>query len=102
MSRPGTSVWGEIVDLREIDVHCELPPQQADRVVVGQTAHVSLNGAALPGPGRVAFVGVAADARSGKVPVVVRVANPQERLRCNVDVKVCFGAVVGPTRGPEN
>jgi membrane fusion protein (multidrug efflux system) len=101
VSRPGTAVWGEIVDLREVEVHCALPPRQAERVAVGQAAEVSLNcDAAARWPGRVAFVGVAADQRSGKVPVVIRVANPQERLRYNVEVTVRFGDVAVPVRGP--
>ena len=29
VARPGTTVWGEIVDLRELDVRCELSPEQA-------------------------------------------------------------------------
>jgi multidrug resistance efflux pump len=99
VSRPGTSVWGEILDLRELDVRCELPPRQVARLAVGQAATVSQDGDAAPWPGRVTFVGVAADRRSGKVPVVVRVANPQERLRCHVEVKVRFGTAVVPERG---
>jgi multidrug resistance efflux pump len=100
VSRPGTAVWGEIVDLREVEVRCALPPRQAERVAVGQAAEVSLNGdAAARWPGRVTFVGVAADRGSGKVPVVIRIANPQERLRCNVEVTVRFGTAVAPARG---
>jgi biotin carboxyl carrier protein len=35
VSRPGTTLWGEILDLREIDVRCELTIEQADRISVG-------------------------------------------------------------------
>jgi hypothetical protein len=38
-------------------------------------------------------------AHGGRCPVVVRVANPQERLRYNVAVTVRFGTVVVPARG---
>src|SRR5262245_54786402 len=38
VSRPGTSVWGEILDLSELDVRCELKPEEADRLEVGQAA----------------------------------------------------------------
>ena len=31
VSRPGTTVWGEILDLSEIDVRCELTAEQADQ-----------------------------------------------------------------------
>jgi multidrug resistance efflux pump len=91
VSRPGTSVWGEILDLREIDVRCDVPPTQADGLVPGQTAEVVQAGTS-PGrfPGRVVLVGRAADAVSGKVPVLVRIANAGERLRANVDVVVRF------------
>src|SRR5262249_32249527 len=36
VSRPGTTVWGEILDLSEIDVRCEVTPDQADQVAIGQ------------------------------------------------------------------
>jgi multidrug resistance efflux pump len=88
VSKPGWAVWGEILDLREIDVHCELTPQQADAVSVGQTATVTAEW--HPGVqwrGQVAFVGIAADPRTGRVPVWVRVPNPDGRLRCYVEVK---------------
>ena len=40
--------------------------------------------------GSVALVGVAADPATGRVPVLVRLANEGERLRCYVPVKVRF------------
>jgi RND family efflux transporter MFP subunit len=91
VSRPGTTLWGEIIDLREIDVRCELTPDQADRVAVGRQAEVLANGSgARLGVGRVTFVGVAADPNSGLVPVLVHFDNLGERLRCDVPVKVRF------------
>ena len=30
-----STIWGEIVDLRELDVRCDLSPAQADQVAVG-------------------------------------------------------------------
>ena len=73
---PGTLIWGEIVDLRELDVRCELSPVQAEQVAVGQSAEVWLDGKAeAAGTGKVVFVGKVADRNSGLVPVVVRVAN---------------------------
>src|SRR5205085_2632506 len=44
VSRPGTTVWGEILDLSEIDVRCELTHDHADRITVGQAAEVRLLG----------------------------------------------------------
>ena len=79
------------MDLRELDVRCELSPVQAEQVAVGQSAEVWLDGKAeAAGTGKVVFVGKVADRNSGLVPVVVRVANPQERLRAEVAVKVRF------------
>jgi hypothetical protein len=89
VSRPGTTVWGEILDLSEIDVQCQFIAEQADQVKVGQAAQVRREGLAdgclL---GKVVFVGLAADARTGLVPVCVRVQGAGERLRCNIEVKV--------------
>jgi multidrug efflux pump subunit AcrA (membrane-fusion protein) len=88
---PGTLIWGEIVDLRELDVRCELSPIQAEQIAVGQPAEIRLDGKAeAAGTGNVVFVGNAADRNSGLVPVVVRVANAQGRLRADVAVKVRF------------
>ena len=79
---PGTLIWGEIVDLRELDIRCELSPVQAEQVAVGQSAEVWLDGKVeAAGTGKVVFVGKVADRNSGSVPVVVRVLNAQERLR---------------------
>jgi cobalt-zinc-cadmium efflux system membrane fusion protein len=88
---PGSLIWGEIVDLRELDIRCELSPAQAEQVAVGQSAQVRLEGnAEAVGTGKVVFLGKVADRNSGLVPVVVRVANPQGRLRAEVAVKVLF------------
>jgi len=88
---PGTLIWGEIVDLRELDVRCELSPVQVEQVAVGQSAEIWLDGKVeAAGTGKVVFVGKVADRNSGSVPVVVRVANSQERLRAEVAVKVRF------------
>jgi multidrug resistance efflux pump len=93
VSRPGMSLWGEILDLREIDVRCELTVEQADRISVGQPADVrSREGNLESGMGRVVFVGLTADTSTGRVPVMVRLPNPHERLRCGVPVRVRFDA----------
>jgi len=88
---PGALIWGEIVDLRELDIRCELSPVHADQVAVGQSAEVRLDGKVeAAGTGKVVFVGKVADRNNGFVPVVVRVANAQGRLRAEVAVKVRF------------
>src|SRR5207248_113351 len=85
VSRPGTSVWGEILDLRELDVRCDLSPQQADGLTEGQAAEVYQGWKKETRyAGKVVFIGPAADPVSGRVPVLVRLANPEERLRCYV------------------
>ena len=90
VARPGTTVWGEIVDLRELDVRCELRPEQADHVAVGQKVEVrTTDGSTLP-EGRITFIGPVADAKTGHVPVLVRFPNPEERVRCGVNVSVRF------------
>jgi len=79
------------MDLRELDIRCELSPVQVEQVAVGQSAEVWLAGKAeAAGTGKVVFVGKAADRNSGLIPVVVRVDNAQKRLRAEVAVKVRF------------
>ncbi len=88
---PGAMIWGGIVDLRELDIRCEVSPAQADQVAVGQSAEVWFDGKeAVAATGNVVFVGKLADRNSGLVPVMVRVANAQERLRAEAAVKVRF------------
>jgi RND family efflux transporter MFP subunit len=91
VSWPGSLIWGEIVDLRELDVRCELSAVQAEQVGVGQSAEVRLDGKPeSAGTGKVVFMGKVADRNSGFVPVVVRLANAEQRLRAEVAVKVRF------------
>jgi RND family efflux transporter MFP subunit len=89
VSWPGAMMWGEIVDLRELDVRCDLAPIQAEQVAVGQSADVGLEGKLEPvGTGKVVFIGRAAERSSGLVPVVIRMANDQGQLRAEVAVTV--------------
>lgn len=89
VSWPGAMMWGEIVDLSELDVRCDLTPISAEQVAVGQPAEVALEGKAAPaGTGKVVFVGKAAERTTGLVPVLIRMANPHEQLRAEVSVKV--------------
>ncbi len=88
-NRPGTTTWGQIIDLREIDVCCEVTPEQADCLT--NHAHAELvwpvNGGS-DWTGRVVFIGSSADAETGLVPVVARFNNAKERLRANISVKI--------------
>jgi multidrug resistance efflux pump len=91
VSRPGTTVWGEILDLSEIDTCCNLTPQQVDRVRLGQPAEVILDGSpAGQWTGKVVSIGIAADPGTGHIPVRVRLQNPKGRLRCYIHVGVRF------------
>ncbi|HEV3299678.1 MAG TPA: efflux RND transporter periplasmic adaptor subunit [Planctomycetaceae bacterium] len=91
VSRPGTGVWGEILDLSEIDVRCELTADEADQLSLGQPAEVRSSQPKIScGKGRVVFVGRTAEKRTGLVSVVVRLHNENERLRCGVPVYVRF------------
>jgi len=90
VSRPGTTVWGEILDLSVIDVRCDVTPDQADQITQGQDAEVTREGRTEALKGQVAVVGIAADRATGKIPVLVRLKNPDNRLRCYIDVKVRF------------
>jgi len=95
VSRPGTSVWGEIVDLREVEVRCDLTARQADDdVALGQPVDVRLAETDQPLlTGRVVCIGAVADRHTGLVPVLVRVPSADQRLRCGVAVSVRFPPV---------
>jgi hypothetical protein len=91
VSRPGTSLWGEILDLSEIDARCDVTPDQADRLAVGQAAEVRGKGKKNAVAGKVVFIGIAADRTTGLVPVLVRIPNTGKgALRCEVPVQVRF------------
>jgi HlyD family secretion protein len=96
VSRPGTTVWGEILDLSVIDVRCDVTPDQADQITQGQDAEVTREGKSDVLKGQVVNVGIAADRQTGKIPVLVRVKNPETRLRCYIDVKVRFTLTPAP------
>jgi multidrug resistance efflux pump len=91
VSRPGTTVWGEILDLSEIDTCCDLTPQQVEKVRLGYPAEVILDGSpAGRWTGKVVYIGIAADPGTGNIPVRVRLQNPKSRLRCYIHVRVRF------------
>ena len=53
-----------------------MTPDQADQITAGQDAEVTREGRAEGLKGQVANVGIAADRQTGKVPVLVRLKNP--------------------------
>ncbi len=105
VSRPGTTIWGEILDLSEIDVACQLSLTQVEKLEAGQKSKVlTANGmryfgqeadvlhketAAKLGTGVVVFIGLEAD-KDGNLPVLVRLDNPDYKLRCEVPVQLRF------------
>jgi multidrug resistance efflux pump len=101
VSRPGATTWGEILDLSIIDVRCELTPDQADRVAIGQSAEVRRPGRNdVLGVAKVVFVGIAADKSSGLVSVTVRLPNPKGLLRCEAPVQVRFTEAMSHAEEP--
>jgi RND family efflux transporter MFP subunit len=92
VSRPGTSVWGEILDLSEIDVRCDITVEQAEKVKKGQSVAVTRqakkNGPAVEGT--VSMLGITVDAKTGLIPVLVRVGNPEMVLRCGEALQLRF------------
>jgi RND family efflux transporter MFP subunit len=105
VSRPGTTIWGEILDLSEIDVACQLSVAQVEKLEAGQKSKtLTENGmryfgqeadvlhketAAKLGTGVVVFIGLEADA-NGNLPALVRLDNPDFKLRCEVPVQLRF------------
>lgn len=88
---PGAMIWGEIVDVSELDVYCSLPPHDAEPIAPGQTADVWLDDRhEVTASGRVISVGKSASGTGGGVPIIIRIANPQGRLRAELDVNVAF------------
>jgi RND family efflux transporter MFP subunit len=93
VSRPGTTEWGEILDLREIDVRLDIPIGQIDKVKVGDQVKVmSSDLKTSHGAGRIVFLGLIA--KSGQVPALVRLANEDGKLRCEIPVNVHFSGAV--------
>lgn len=105
VSRPGTTIWGEILNLSEIDVACPLSMSQVEKLEAGQkskllTEHgmryfgqeadvLHKETSAKLGTGVVVFIGLEADA-NGNLPVLVRLDNPDYKLRCEVPVQLRF------------
>ncbi len=91
VSRPGTTVWGEILDLREIDVRIQLSLAQVEIVKNGDEVEVLKDKSnQIYRTGKVVFIGLQANADNGKIPALVRLANPDGKLRCEVPVQVRF------------
>ena len=91
VSRPGTSLWGEIVDIRELDVRCEVTSEQADEVSLGEPVELRTSDGkrALP-LGHVIYIAPVADPKTKQVPILVRIHNRDQRVRCGISVAMRF------------
>jgi len=91
VSRPGTSLWGEIVDIRELDVRCEVTPEQADEVSLGEPVELRTSDGkrALP-LGHVIYIAPVADPKTKQVPILVRIHNRDQRVRSGISVAMRF------------
>jgi RND family efflux transporter MFP subunit len=88
----GSSV-ADVVDLREVDVVCLVPPDNAAKLALGQSAWLTTGSESAPardsGPvGKVVFIAVQAQPDTGNFLAKVRFPNPDLRLRANMVVRV--------------
>ena len=91
VSRPGTSLWGEIVDLRELDVRCEVTSEQADEVSLGEPVELKTSDGKHDLPlGRVIYIAPVADPKTKQVPILVRIHNRDQRVRSGISVAMRF------------
>ncbi|HEX4130922.1 MAG TPA: efflux RND transporter periplasmic adaptor subunit [Pirellulales bacterium] len=93
--RAGTKVWGEIVDLREVDVRIELTPKQLNDVDFSQPIQVEQPELGRSWPAQFVYAAPAADRATGLVPVVLRVGEAGEPLRCHLNVTVSLALADG-------
>ncbi len=90
ISKPGEA-WGEILDIKEIDVRVSMPRHHADAMKVRAAAEVlQVDGSKSYGRGKVVHVGTEPGRQDRKAFALVRLANPEGKLRCNVSVQVRF------------
>lgn len=80
----------DMVDLRSLDVTVLVPEDRVHRVPVGAEARCRFPsvGTTLERTGTVVSVGPLADLRGRTVPVLVRVQNPEHRLRAGMSARV--------------
>lgn len=79
----GTTI-AEVIDLREIDVLCYVPPKLAARLSLDQVGQIEDERRRLLAPkGRVVFIALQAQPDTGNFAVKVRFLNPDWQLRSN-------------------
>jgi RND family efflux transporter MFP subunit len=74
------AIVAEVLDLKEIDIKCFVPPHLVGRLVKGQRARLAPD---APPEGTVEFIANQAQAETGNVVVKVRFPNPKLLLRAN-------------------
>lgn len=70
-----------VVDLKELEFAANVPVGEVGAIRVGQAVSLTAEGFAEPFSGRVERIAPTAEAASRMIPVYVRVANPDERLK---------------------
>jgi multidrug resistance efflux pump len=98
--RPGTKVWGEIVDLSELDVRVELTPGQIHEIDRAQPCRVEHRDFEQDWEARFVFASPAANPETGLVPVVLRISNAGESLLCGLPVTVTFSRSTAKKAAP--
>ncbi|HWA97882.1 MAG TPA: HlyD family efflux transporter periplasmic adaptor subunit [Pirellulales bacterium] len=88
--RAGTKIWGEIVDLREVDVRVELTPRQLRDIDTSKPIRIELPEVEQSWSAKFVYAAPAANRQSGRVPVVLRVTDADPPLRCHLGVTVTF------------
>lgn len=88
VARPGTKVWGEIVDLSEVDVRIQLTPAKLREADLKRPIHVEHAELGQTWTAKFVYASPTADRATGLIPVVVRVADSGEALRAHLPVTV--------------
>jgi multidrug efflux pump subunit AcrA (membrane-fusion protein) len=90
VNRAGTKVWGEIVDLQEVDVKVEMTPRQLSMIDRLQPVHIRQPEIDKSWDARFVYAAPAANHETGRIPVILRVSNTEEQLRCHLNVLAQF------------
>jgi Barrel-sandwich domain of CusB or HlyD membrane-fusion len=88
---PGTSFGCQIDDLRELHVRCDMTRPEADELALGQPVEMQLAATKQPlSLGRLIYIAPVSDPRTGRVAVLVRLQNRDQKIRSGVPVAVRF------------
>jgi multidrug efflux pump subunit AcrA (membrane-fusion protein) len=90
VNRAGTKVWGEIVDLKEVDVEVEMTPRQLSLIDRSQPMIVRQPEIDQSWEAHFVYASPSANRETGRIPVVLRINNTDSPLRCHLSVVVQF------------